>query len=52
MFIDVSTVLRKKKSDDTNDPQLPMHVLVSCPDEVHLLARDSLGQFNGPIAKM
>ena len=45
---------QKGKSDDTSDTQLSMHVLVSCPDHVHLLARDSLvNQVNlmGPIPR-
>ena len=52
---DALNYIQKERSDDTNDTQLPMHVLVSCPDHVHLLVRDSLVpyvQFNGPIPRM
>ena len=42
MFIDAFNYTQKDGSDGTNDAQLPMHVLVSCPDYIRLFARDSL----------
>ena len=42
VIIDAFNHTQKERSDDTNDTQLPVHVLVSCPDHMHLLVRDSL----------
>ena len=42
MFIDAFNYTQKEGSDNANDTQLSMHMLVSCPDHVYLLAKDSL----------
>ena len=46
--IDALDYIQKERSDDTNDTQLPMHVLVSC----HHIMCTSWREIIGPIPRI